>query len=414
MLTKNELLTLKREYARMLVKLGLHLTTQRYVEVTVPTDDLEFSRILIEEIYKNSPSVKRVFPLYSDPYINRINYIYGDKNELKKVYPHQIQSWKFSATNRIPLITCYEQYYDTMDGVDSKKVTEIGLARRAAIAKYYYQTSLNTHWTGCCIPNRSWAKKLFPKLSDEAAINKLWEIIFKCCYVEKNKSIANWEKHNRELHDRAEWLNSLHIKSLHYTNKLGTDLTIGLMKCSRFVGGYHQVDGESFNPNFPTEEVFVAPDYHKADGIVYSARPLVEDNTLIEDFYFRFEKGRVVEMHAKKNEATLRKILDYDEGSHHLGEVALVPYSSPISQTKMVFYNTLYDENSSCHLAIGFGFSMNIANGYRYSKRRLHHLGLNQSGVHCDFMIGTPDLNITATTYDGKEIPIFRNGNWVK
>jgi aminopeptidase len=266
-------------------------------------------------------------------------------------------------------------------------------------------------WCIVGAPSLKWANKVFPDMSDEEAMEALWNAIYHVTYVDTEDPIATWDKHRQSFEERVKILNEMKIKTLHYTNDLGTDLYVSMNKGYLFAGGgSYTTDGVYSFPNMPTEEIFSSPDYLKTEGIVYASMPLNYNGSLVEDFYIRFKDGRAVEYDAKSGRDTLASIIESDEGAHYLGEVALVPYDSPIRETGILFYNTLFDENAACHLALGKGFSECIEGGYDMNFDQLKEKGVNNSVTHVDFMIGTKDLSITAITEDGEEKPIFING----
>ena len=243
-------------------------------------------------------------------------------------------------------------------------------------------------------------------------MEKLWEAILSTSRVDDDP-IKAWEEHNCDLKARCEYLNSLGIETLHYTAKNGTDLKVGMIEEAIFCGGAETTHkGVDFNPNIPTEECFISPKKGVAEGIVYASKPLSYQGQLIDKFWFRFENGKVVDAHAEVNDALLQKMLDMDEGARYLGECALVPYDSPINKTGLLFYNTLFDENACCHLAIGMGFPDTIRDHHEKTLEECRALGVNDSMIHEDFMIGTEDLSITALCRDGKKVQIFRDGTW--
>ena len=253
---------------------------------------------------------------------------------------------------------------------------------------------------------------MFPHLPKGKAIEALWEAILTTSRV-TDDPVAAWEEHNRDLHDRCEYLNGLGIRELHYTSKNGTDFRVRLMDESIFAaGGEYTLTGNYFNPNIPSEEVFTSPKRGEAEGIVYASLPLSYNGQLIENFSVRFENGKAVEVHAERGEDVLREMIAMDEGAAYLGECALVPYASPIRESGILFYNTLFDENAACHLALGRGFGGCVRDHEKYSLDELREKGVNDSIIHVDFMIGTEDLDIDATTKDGRVVPIFRKGNW--
>ena len=268
-------------------------------------------------------------------------------------------------------------------------------------------------WCIAAVPGKAWAKKVFPGERASVAVEKLWDAIFTASRI-TDDPIAEWAKHNEDLAKRCEYLNSLSIKELHYTSACGTDLTVGLIPEALFMAGGENTHGSGiyFNPNIPTEEVFTSPNRNLANGIVYSSLPLSYGGQLIDEFWFRFEGGKIVDCGAKQNEDMLREMISMDEGAAYLGEVALVPYSSPIRKSGILFYNTLFDENAACHLAIGMGFTNVLKNAESYTDDQAHELGINDSVTHVDFMIGTADMSIKAILTDGTETDIFKNGEW--
>jgi len=268
-------------------------------------------------------------------------------------------------------------------------------------------------WCVVSIPTAAWSKKVFPHLSVEDSIEKLWNVIFKTVRVDTENPIVSWEEHKANLKRRMDILNSLALKSLHYQNSLGTDLNIELPENHIWLGGSEFTpEGIEFIANMPTEEVFTLPKKTGVNGKVVSSMPLNYNGNLIENFSMTFKAGKIVDFGAEKGYETLKAIIETDEGSHFLGEVALVPYDSPISNSKILFYNTLFDENASCHLALGKAYPVCMKNSEKITHDEFSVLGINESLVHVDFMIGTSDLKILGMTSDGKEIPIFRNGNF--
>ena len=268
-------------------------------------------------------------------------------------------------------------------------------------------------WCIAAVPGKAWAKKVFPGMRASVAIEKLWEAIFTSSRV-TDDPIAEWDKHNKNLAEKCDYLNSLGIKELHYTAKNGTDFKVGMIPEALFMAGGEKTQGKGvyFNPNIPTEEVFTSPMKGKAEGIVYSSLPLSYGGQLIDDFWFRFEGGKIVDAGAKENADMLREMISMDEGAAYLGEVALVPYSSPIRKSGILFYNTLFDENAACHLAVGMGFTNVLRDFEKYREEEAHKMGINDSVIHVDFMIGTKDMSIVATTNDGKTVEIFKDGEW--
>ena len=270
-------------------------------------------------------------------------------------------------------------------------------------------------WCVVAIPNPKWAKKVFPELSKKQAVEALWDAILKANHVTlDNDPVKEWQEHDNNLHARATLLNDFNFKELRYKSSNGTDFTVGLVNNHIWAGGSEGNVGDvpEFNPNMPTEEIFTMPHKDKVNGKVVSTKPLSYQGNLIEDFYVVFKDGEVVEYGAKKGEEVLKALLSVDAGAKRLGEVALVPYHSPISQSNILFYNTLFDENASCHLAFGNAYTMNIKDGVTSKEEDLIPLGYNKSLIHVDFMIGSKDLSIVGVKQDGTEVAVFVDGDF--
>ena len=302
---------------------------------------------------------------------------------------------------------------DALKGVNQGKIAKIRQNQYPILKPYRDQRENKYQWCIAGAPSVAWAKKVFPELSPKKAVNALWDAILKTSRCDEDP-IKAWEKHNADLAKRTNYLNSLKLDYLHYSNKKGTDFKVWLLPNVKWEAGGERTLGSNiyYNPNIPTEECFTSPAKGKAEGIVYSTKPLSYQGELIENFSIRFENGKAVEVHAEKGEELLKHMISMDETAGYLGEVALVPYDSPINQTGILFLNTLYDENAACHLALGMGFT-NLIEGYEnYSQEELYKMGINDSCIHVDFMIGSEDLDIKGYTKDGQEIQIFKNGTW--
>ena len=301
---------------------------------------------------------------------------------------------------------------DGLRGINQAKMAK-AQQNRYPIAKPFREAMENKYqWCIAAVPGKAWAKKLFPNLRASQAVEKLWEYILNAARV-TDDPIAAWDEHNREVHEKCDYLNSLGIQKLRYSSANGTDFTVGLMERSRFSGASEKsLQGYTFNPNIPSEECFVSPKKGDAEGIVYATMPLSYQGQLIDKFWIRFHEGKAVEWDAEVNRDLLTKLITMDEGSAYLGECALVPYDSPIRNAELLFYNTLFDENAACHLALGNGYADTIQGFEELTLDECYAMGLNQSMIHEDFMIGSADMNIDAICRDGKTIPIFRNGNW--
>ena len=280
--------------------------------------------------------------------------------------------------------------------------------------KYREAMDNKFQWTIVGIPGEAWAKKIFPNLSKKQAINALWDAILKVTRV-NGDPIKNWNEHNSNLAIKSKTLNELGIKTLTYKSANGTDFTVDLKPCMIFeAGGAYTLGGVYYNPNMPTEECFTSPDKNSANGVVVATKPLSVMGQLVENFAFKFENGKIVEVICDNevHKGLLEKLISLDEGARMLGEVALVPYDSPVNQTGLLFYNTLYDENACCHLAIGRAFNECIKDYDKLTEEEIKAIDLNTSMIHVDFMIGSEDLSIIAETYDGKTVEIFKDGTW--
>jgi aminopeptidase len=300
---------------------------------------------------------------------------------------------------------------DGLKGMNMEKMAKARKMSYPILKPYADQLSNKQQWCIAAVPGVAWAKKVFPGLSKGQAVEKMWEAILSTSRVCED-SVQAWKDHNANLEARCKYLNDLQIQSLHYTADNGTDFTVGMIPEGRFCGGGETtVKGLFFNPNIPTEEVFISPMKGQAEGIVYSTKPLCYQGQIIDKFSIRFEGGKAVEVHAEEGEDLLKTLISMDEGAAYLGECALVPQASPICESGLLFYNTLFDENAACHIAFGEAYPC-LEGGQKMTKEELKQRGLNDSITHVDFMIGTKDLSIVGTTHDGREIPVFVNGNF--
>ena len=370
-----------------------------------------FTALVVEECYK--AGAKHVLLEWSSEACSRIAYKKGNKEALAETLPYLLEKQKWINQELPAMIYLESEDPDGMAGLDQKKLSYIRNKRRAAI--YPFRVIRENHYQWCIagVPSAAWAKKIFPDLPKNKAVEKLWEAILTTSRAMDGNGIVNWQEHDKNLKARCDYLNGLRLKKLHYTSSNGTDLTVGLIPGVIFLGGGEStLEGVYYQPNIPSEEVFTSPMRGEAEGIVYSAKPLSYGGPLIDNFYVRFHEGKAVEWDAEKNKQLLTNIITADEGSAYLGECALVPYDSPIRQSGLLFYNTLFDENAACHLALGFGFPDTIRGFENKTLEECRALGVNDSMVHVDFMIGCKDLNIDAITRDGQTVPVFRAGNW--
>ena len=403
-----------RLYAKLIARMGINVQSGQEVVIRTEPGQLDFLELLIDECYQAGAS-KVHLEWRFDP-ARRLDIKYQSDETLGRVEDWEEQRLKGRCETLPANIYLDSDDPDALAGVDQDKWAR-AQQRRFSVIKPYREAMENKYqWCVAAVPGVNWAKKVFPRLSAEAAVEKLWELILDCARVDDDP-IAAWQEHNRHLTERSAWLNSLRLCRLFYRSELsGTDLSVGLMPQMRFRGGCDERDGMAvlFNANIPSEEVYTTPTKGDAEGIVHATMPLAYRGVLIENFWLRFEKGRVVEAHAEKNEEALRLMLSMDEGASMLGECAFVPYDSPIRNSGVLFYNTLFDENASCHLALGDGYSSCLENASRYTAQQARALGVNDSMIHEDFMIGTPDMQIWGLTESGERVEIFRDGAWAQ
>ena len=402
--------TVLREYARLIVRCGVHVQQGQEVLVYADLDQPEFVQMVVEEAYK--AKAKKVTVQWNYQPLQKIHTRYQSVKTMGAVEEWEkarLQHYVDVVPARIHLIS---EDPDGLKGVNMEKLAKARQLSYPIVKPYHDQLENRDQWCIAAVPGVAWAKKVFPGLSKSQAVEKLWDAILSTSRVDENP-VRAWEKHNADLQARCDYLNRLGIESLHYTADNGTDLTVGMIPEARFCGGGEMsLQGIFFNPNIPTEECFISPMRGKAEGIVYATKPLSYRGILIEDFSIRFEGGKAVEVHAAKGEEVLRTMISMDEGAAYLGECALVPQRSPIAESGLLFYNTLFDENAACHLALGMGFPDSIADFQNKTLDECRRLGINESMIHEDFMIGSADLDIDAVTRDGKTVPIFRKGNW--
>ena len=300
-----------------------------------------------------------------------------------------------------------------MKGADQEKLSKARQAMYPQIKPFRTALENKHQWCIAAVPGKAWAKKVFPNLSEDAAMEAMWDVILHTSRADGDDPVAAWQEHNDDLDKRCAYLNGLGLKYLEYKSANGTDLKVELLEDGIFAGGNEKtLQGNVFNPNIPTEEVFTSPKAGAAEGIVYSTKPLSYMGELIDNFSMRFENGRIVEVKAEVGEALLKKMVSMDEGAAMLGECALIPYDSPINESGVLFYNTLFDENASCHFAVGHGFNECLKGFEKLTDEECKARGVNDSMIHVDFMIGSRDMSIVGVTKDGRRVQIFENGNW--
>ncbi len=403
--------TVLKNYARLIARIGVNVKKGQDVIVNAALDQPEFVKYVVEECYR--AGARKVSVEWSYQPLQKINVKYQSLSTLSTVEKWQEEKLKYRAEKLPCMIYLMSEDPDGSAGMDQAKLAKASRATYKITKPYRDQMENKYQWCIAAVPGEAWAKKLFPALRASAAVEKLWEAILRTSRADGDDPVRAWKEHNADLEARCAYLNSLHLTELVYKASNGTDLRVGLIPDALFLGGGETaIGGNFFNPNIPTEEVFVSPMAGKAEGTVCASKPLSFRGELIENFSVTFRDGKVTEVHAEKNEELLKTMISMDEGAAMLGECALVPYDSPVNESGILFFNTLFDENAVCHLALGHGFT-NCLTGYdKLTNEECRAKGINDSMIHEDFMIGTPDLSVTGIGADGKEYPIFRNGTW--
>lgn len=403
-----------RQYARLIVGVGVNLQKNQTLVVACPVECAYFGRMLTDAAYE--AGAKDVIINWRDDYCSRQHYLYADDSLFDNVYPWDALQRNTLAREGAAYVAISASNPENLKGVDPERLRRWEIAAGRDMKECQrLQMSNGFPWCVVSIPVASWARKVFPGLTDDEAMERLWDEIFKAVRItEDGDAVAEWREHCSRIEGKAKELNEHRFKSLHYTNSLGTDLTVGMPEDHVWMaGGDTTKSGVRFVANMPTEEVFSAPLRDSVNGVFYASKPLVLNGTIVKGIRFTFKDGRIVDLHADEGEETLKAAVGTDEGSHYLGEIALVPYDSPISKSGVLFFNTLFDENASCHFAFGKAYPSCIRGGEDMGMEELIAHGINaESNTHVDFMVGTDDLSITGITHDGREIPVMRNGNW--
>ncbi|MGL5042291.1 MAG: aminopeptidase [Culicoidibacterales bacterium] len=403
------------QYIQLIIKKGLGIKQGDRLHIMADVKSAEFTQKVVESAYCAGAIEVEVY--YTDEVISRLKGI-NDEDALFDVYPEsehvKLETWLAKESKRLTLTSPNPA---GMAGVESSRIMRFQKAAEQPMSNYRKALmGNNISWTIAAIPNEIWAKTVFPNAATEKeAMKLLWEAIFASVHLNDGPDAClNWEKHITILQKKVEQLNKANIKSLHYKNSLGTDLVVNLPEGHLWEGGgaKNNKTGDWFAPNMPTEEVFTLGDANHVNGIVYSSKPLLFSGQLIDNFWLEFKDGAVIKAQAQTGDKMLQELLKADDGARRIGEVALVPFDSPISQSGNLFSMTLFDENASCHLALGNAYSGTLPKSIGKTKAELAEMGFNTSLIHVDFMIGTADLTISATTINGDKIDIFTKGNF--
>lgn len=400
------------KYASLAVNIGVNIQKDNILVISSPIETAEFARLITEEAYKSG--AKDVIVHYGDQKLTKIKLENSSLETISNIPEWQAESYNYYARQEACFISISASDPDGLKGVPVEKIGASQKARTSALKEYFDNSMSNKcRWCVLSVPTLSWAKKVFPKVSDDEAMESLWDVIFKTVRVDTENPVNAWKKHNAYLEEKIKFMNNNNFKSVHLKSANGTDLNIELPKGHIWAGGSEgDVNGIPFNANIPTEEVFTLPKKTGVNGIVYSSKPLSYGGNLIDNFSITFKDGKAIDFTAETGYDVLKQMLESDEGAKYLGEVAFVPYNSPISNSKLIFFNTLFDENAACHLAFGRAYESCVKDADKYSEEELEKIGVNNSVIHVDFMIGTSDLEITGINKNGEAIQIFSNGNW--
>ena len=404
---------LLQKYAELIVRIGANVQPDQVVQLTVAVEQHDFAALIMEESYK--AGAKKVNVEWMFDRQNKLNYLYADQETLGRVLPWEEEKLKQMVQDLPVRIFIASEDPDAMNGIDPQKLSAVMQSRSAVIKPYRNAIDGKHQWCIAAYPSVKWAKKCFPSLSDEEAVDKLWDAILKTVRVEEeNDPVAAWKAHTDFIEKKAAWLNAQGFSSLRYHSANGTDFTVDLIPDAKWegAGAVNAVNGAFYIPNMPTEEIFTSPMAGKCEGTLVAVKPLSWNSQLIEDFAITFENGRAVSCHAAKGQELLERMIHMDEGAAMLGEVALVPKESPVNQCGFLFYETLFDENACCHVALGMGFKEVLPGGDDLTVAQAQEKGVNDSIIHVDFMVGADDLSIDGVRPDGTLVPVFRGGTW--
>ena len=406
---KKEILT---KYVDLALNIGINLQKEQILVIMSPVETAPFTRLLVEKAYELGAS--EVIVHWSDDFCKKMTFTYGKKEIFEEMPAWQVESLMYYANKGAAFLSIAANDPELLAGIDSEKIGAYQKTRGQALKPYYDKIMVNElQWNIISVPTLAWAKKVFPNVNDDEAVDMLWNAILKSTKADSENPIETWKNHLSILKEKMDYLNNKQFEKVVITNSLGTNLTVKLPKNHIWASGKDVTQsGIEFVANIPTEEVFSMPHKYGVDGIVYASKPLNYGGTLIEDFSITFKDGKIIDFSAKSGYEALENLVSIDEGAKYLGEIALVPFDSPISNLGILFYNTLFDENASCHLAIGQAYSSCIQNGDKLSSEEMEEVGMNDSLTHVDFMFGTSDLSIVGYEENGNCENIFINGNW--
>lgn len=399
-------------YADLAIKIGVNLQCNQELVIKSDVRNADFVHILAERAYIAGAS--KVTIQWNDEVFFKLRCLNESLESISEIPDFQVRAGEYVIEKKATYISVLSEDPELMKEVNPEIISANNRSVHRALKKFYDASMKNEiRWTIIAVPSRGWAEKVFPDIPFQDGIENLWQLIFKSMRMDTENPVEEWKKHYEILEKRVRNLNSYNFSALHYKNSLGTNVIVGLPENYRFqCCGEKASDGIIFTANMPTEEVYTAPDKRNINGVIKSSMPLIHNGKRIEGISLTFSQGRIIDYSAIKGYEVLKEIIETDEGSHYLGEVALVPFDSPIQNLNTTFYNTLFDENASCHFAIGKAYPYCVKNGESLSEEELDKAGLNDSIEHVDFMVGTEDLQITGITSDGKAVPVFHKGNF--
>jgi aminopeptidase len=404
-----------KQYADFIIRVGTNVQPGQTLIINCSLEAAPLCRLCVRSALEAGARDVRVD--WSDSEVARTRMELASEEALCDVKPYVLRSYLDYAESEggVCLLRIYADDPEMYAGLDAGKINRVGVARRQATEEWRdYTMNDRIQWSIAAMPSKAWAKKIFPDLTEEVAIEKLWQLIFDVCRVTNGDPVNEWEAHLNRLSELRDKMNELDLESVHFRSSNGTDLTVGLAEGAHWESAVSKSErGVTFLPNIPTEEVFTAPHKDHVDGIVYGTKPYAYNGQLIKGFHVTFKDGKVIEHGAEENADLFAELLNTDEGARHIGEVALVPASSPINRSGALFYSTLFDENAACHIAFGASYPGTTKDGTKLTKEELLARGMNQSMLHEDVMIGAEDTEITGLCRDGRTVQIFKDGGWV-
>ncbi len=401
------------KFAELAVLVGANMQKDQMVVIRCDVQCKDFAHLIAEKAYQFG--AKKVIVQWRDEVLSRLTMLNASKETLCEVPDYQIAQSQYFIDNKVCLISISAGNPNIFKGCDPEKLAASNIAGAKAMANFRKATMSNyLRWTIVSIPTPAWAKQVFPDLSEQEGMDKMWNAIGHIMRLDQENPTEAWRKHIATLHRRADFLNAHNFEYIHLTNKHGTNLRVGLAVDHVWLAAEEEgQDGLPFTANMPTEEIFTAPHNKKIDGTVVNALPLVNNGTIIDKFKLTFKHGKVVDYSAEVGYEALKGLLSTDEGVLSLGEIALIGKNSPIAESGILFFNTLFDENASCHLAFGASYPTTVKGGNDMDEQALAEHGMNTSLQHVDFMIGTKDIDIDGIDHDGNVTPLFRDGEWV-